>query len=411
MEASDGKRQELESAIADVESEIERLGTRQQEIDLQQQRNSQEHQDWHDQHGIHRSQIQGQLSALEPERQSRFSSLAAEEAKLSNRLQQIQRDASRPPAFQRMDEHERIAEEERVQVEREELSAKRAIVDDEFARRTADLNAELTSLDIAATEANGEQNRRNRDLQEAQNQLGGQVAEHQRHLERLRSSLGTLVTEETARGTQSEAEMIATEHAREMESQLRAISQDRDQLAEEVRELGPLVEAQRDATSGQGAENLGHFFTESADEHRLAWRRWLAILLLAISGSIYFGLSTIAELKPAKEPDAGEIFHSVAVALLVIGLLLYAVRIASLQFRVHRNLEAVDRSKAAALRTYSRIVAAANNPEVRVALVASLADAVFRTPETGFIDQSSDQITLIERVAGSVGGRASGGGA
>lgn len=134
----------------------------------------------------------------------------------------------------------------------------------------------------------------------------------------------------------------------------------------------------------------------------------LVALLLAVAVAAALGLYTVDAVSPGENADPREVFHSAAVAILVIGLLLYVVRIASLQFRVHRNLEAVDRSKAAALRTYSRIVAAANSPEIRTALVSALADAVFRTPETGFIDQSADHVTLIERIAGSVGGRVPG---
>jgi hypothetical protein len=91
----------------------------------------------------------------------------------------------------------------------------------------------------------------------------------------------------------------------------------------------------------------------------------------------------------------------------VIGLLLYAVRLVSLQFRVHRHLEVVDSNKAAALKTFPRLVAAPSEPDVRKAVAVVLAEAVFRSGESGFVDAGADHITLFERVAASAGDRIS----
>lgn len=189
-----------------------------------------------------------------------------------------------------------------------------------------------------------------------------------------------------------------------MEAQLTAISEDRDRLVGELEELAPLVEAQREVTSGHGAEDLAAYYVDSADKHRTSWRRWLTLLIVTMVVSGGLGLLTVQIVAPGEEPELREVFHSVAVALLVVGLLLYLVRITSLQFRVHRNLEAIDRSKAAALRTYNRIVSGAT-PEVRGTLVATLAEAVFRTPDAGFVGDSSDHVTLIERVVGTASQR------
>lgn len=406
VEAGDRRtRGELESEIASVETSIEELSARQQEISNAQQNLNLENRSWADGQSIRRAEIQGQIAALEPKRQSQFSALSAREAQIASDIQRLQRDAQRPPGAQQIGPEERMRKEEELLSAKDDLVTERARVEDEFARRTAALQEELAQLDVEATKANRERGQQDRDLQEALAEVNGQLNGGQRRLTRLREALNTLLTEEAAHASTSEAEQLAAAKAREMEAQLEAISADRDRLAGEVQDLAPLVEAQRDATSAQGAENLGGFYSESADGHRTAWIISLVVLLVAVAGAAGLGLYTVNAVSPNDHADAKEIFHSAAVAILVIGLLLYVVRIASLQFRVHRNLEAVDRSKAAALRTYSRLVAAANSPEVRNALVSSLADAVFRTPETGFIDQSADHITLIERIAGSVGSR------
>jgi hypothetical protein len=307
-----------------------------------------------------------------------------------------------------MADDERIAAEEQVQSELDQIAAERAEVEDEFASRSAELQEGLSRLDVDATKQNAARNQQDRVLQEEGTDLNERISERQRELERLRGRLKVQIDEEAAAASGTEAEKRAQVKARAMEQELATISEDRDRLASEVQELAPLIEAQRDATSAQGAENLGSFYTESADRHRTAWIGWLIALLVTVAAAAYLGLHTVDDVTPREDPDAAELFHSVAVALFVVGLLLYVVRVASLQFRVHRNLEAVDRSKAAALRTFSRIVAAANSPDVRTALVGSLADAVFRTPETGFIDQSADHITLVERLAGSAAGRMNG---
>jgi hypothetical protein len=51
------------------------------------------------------------------------------------------------------------------------------------------------------------------------------------------------------------------------------------------------------------------------------------------------------------------------------------------------------------LAAFNRFVQAGTEPEVRDQLALTLAQAVFPLGETGLIDSSGDQITLIERMA------------
>jgi hypothetical protein len=78
------------------------------------------------------------------------------------------------------------------------------------------------------------------------------------------------------------------------------------------------------------------------------------ILGALVLGGIVGSLIVVLALHPSDDAKNGEIASKLTFGLLIIGLLLYVVRMTSLQFRVHRHLEAVSRNKAAALPTFNR---------------------------------------------------------
>lgn len=162
------------------------------------------------------------------------------------------------------------------------------------------------------------------------------------------------------------------------------------------------MEAQREAVGITAAADLNADYTEQADEHGTAWKRWGVALVISIAAAIAGGLLLFHE----DSVPAGKLTNGVVVEisrnLLIIGLLIYGVRLTSLQFRVHRHLEAVARNKAAALSTFNRMVVVATEPEIRNSLATVLAQSVFNSDETGFVDATGDHVTLIERVAGSL---------
>jgi len=63
---------------------------------------------------------------------------------------------------------------------------------------------------------------------------------------------------------------------------------------------------------------------------------------------------------------------------------------------VYRHLEIVARNNAAALDTFSRLVSAGSEPDVRTAIATILAEHVFKSDETGLIDPGSDHIKEAE---------------
>lgn len=174
------------------------------------------------------------------------------------------------------------------------------------------------------------------------------------------------------------------------------------EIEQQLESLAPVVEAQREAAGISGFAKLSTDYDAQADDHARAWKRWGAGLLISVAGSVVGSLLLFASERIPSGRIDNETVVTISRNLVVLGLLLYVVRLASLQFRVHRHLEAVARNKAAALSTFNRIIAVASEQEIRNAMATVLAQAVFSSDETGFVDGGNDHITLIERVASSV---------
>lgn len=208
--------------------------------------------------------------------------------------------------------------------------------------------------------------------------------------------------EELARAEPAAATEQMLEQTQRLREQLTQLEAQRAQYESRLQELAPLVEAQRDVTSASGAADLSREYERQVTDHQTEWKRWLRWLVATVIGAGIVGVGVVLAVHPEEDAGTPEVASAVAIELLVIGLVLYAVRITSLQFRVHRHLEAVARNKAAALATFNRIVSAGTEPEVRSVLAAALAQAVFSSENTGFIDAASDHITLVERLAAPV---------
>jgi hypothetical protein len=127
----------------------------------------------------------------------------------------------------------------------------------------------------------------------------------------------------------------------------------------------------------------------------------VALIVAAVAGYLIIDAN-----RPPDDATTARIVSAITLDLLIVGLLIYVVRVASHQFSVHRHLASVARNKASALSTFNRIVSAGTEAETRTALAAVLAQAVFMSDETGFIDASGGQVTLIERLAAPVTQRA-----
>lgn len=179
-----------------------------------------------------------------------------------------------------------------------------------------------------------------------------------------------------------------------------------DELRKQIAAAGPAIEAAREAAGVSGAEDLALAYDDQAKMHHSAWRIWGVGLIVSIVVAIPVSVFVVLWKRPDGTITDAEVVGRLLLDLFVIGLVLYVVRVCSLQFRVHRHLEVVHRSKAAALKTFARLVAVGSDPAARDAVAVVLAQSVFSSDQSGFIDSTGDHITLIERVVGPVTQRA-----
>jgi hypothetical protein len=178
-----------------------------------------------------------------------------------------------------------------------------------------------------------------------------------------------------------------------------------ERLRERLAEIEAVAESLRPEAGVQASRELGAIFEAEARWHSVSRERWLRFLVVALIFAAVLGWIVIFFTHPKSHATNGEIVSALAVEVLVVGLLLYGVRIASMQFRAHRHLEAIARNKAAALRTFSQMIVVASEPEIRSQIATILASSVFASADSGVQDTSEDQVTLPERVAAAVTSR------
>jgi hypothetical protein len=311
------------------------------------------------------------------------------------------------------------------------LRARRSALAEErraLQERIADLQERRTNVERdVATASSGRQPERTRlqyEAERAERLLGeadrpSEIADARNAGREARDRLAELNqddAEDQARAQQRRAELDAETEPQQrrlnvveqdltrVEQQLQARESDAQAeraraLEERLLELAPVVEAQREAAGATGVADLSRDYAAQADVQAKSWKAWGVVFLIAVAAAVGGSLLLFADDTVSSGKVTATTVVTVARNLLIVGLLLYVVRLAALQFRVHRHLETVSRSKASALSTFNRIIAVASEREVRAALATVLAESVFRAEDTGFIDSGQDHITLIERIA------------
>ena len=200
-----------------------------------------------------------------------------------------------------------------------------------------------------------------------------------------------------------------TQELEDANAQIAELKAAHAELSAEVESRKDLVEAARGSTGSSGAEDLANAYEAQAEDHERDWKRWGCGLCVALVAALIGGAGLLALNAPPDNATTSELISHLAVDILVIGLLIYAVRLTSLQFSVHRHLQAVANNKAAALNTFARIVSTGSSADTRDRLAEVLAHHVFISDSTGFLDVASDQITLPERLVDPVAKRVAGG--
>lgn len=321
------------------------------------------------------------LTEAVDETQGELAHLRDQRARTRSRLTQLETDIGvETNSFERQAEEidRRIAAAGGMvnQDVRAQLQSQRARLADEHHGRLSDLEADLSRTRAVLTE-----------LDEREPVVTASL---------------DFAREELARANGDKDTTKQLEEAKELRARLAALEADRVRLAEEIEESRPAVEAYRQVASSSGAEDLAAAYEAEADRHAEQWRFWLKWLLGAVAATLGLGVGTILVGRPGDDATTQELVSSLALDALVLGILLYLVRLTASQFRVHRHLEAVGRSKAAALNTFRRIVVGPSDADARAAVAVALAQAVFAPDATGFVDPSQDQVTFVERVVGPV---------
>lgn len=166
------------------------------------------------------------------------------------------------------------------------------------------------------------------------------------------------------------------------------------ELERRLAELEPLV---RRGAGAAAAVELERAHDARARKHRDAWRRarlGLAASLL-VTGVVALGAHW--QLQPPERATAAETISASLTSFLLIGLALYVVRIAAQSYRAHRHLDVVNTQKADALRTFNEMIGMERHPEVQAAIATALAGFVFASEGSGFLSDSAEHVTLIER--------------
>jgi hypothetical protein len=174
----------------------------------------------------------------------------------------------------------------------------------------------------------------------------------------------------------------------------------RSEAAEVKRQLEgqrDLANEFRDAARESAGQELSGVFLDRAGDCKDAAMIWLVALAMASIGAIVGAIVTFNKVRPDEGSHDPHDLAGLGLGLFILGILAFAVRICAQNYRVNRHLEAVARSKAAAISTFQRLVSSVEEEEVKSAVTLTLAQAIFTTEETGLVDGSGDHVTLVER--------------
>ena len=195
----------------------------------------------------------------------------------------------------------------------------------------------------------------------------------------------------------------------EMRDVLGSLRQEAADLRRELEARRDLVGEFRDAARESAGQELAGVFLSRAKDCQGAASSWLKALVVASLVAIAGAILTFTAVRPEKGTNDPHDLAALGLGLFILGILAFGVRICAQNYRVNRHLEAVARSKAAAISTFQRLVSSVEDADVKSAVTLTLAQAVFTPEETGLVDGSGDHVTLVERavlptVARSTGG-------
>jgi hypothetical protein len=194
---------------------------------------------------------------------------------------------------------------------------------------------------------------------------------------------------------------VSAERLQKLQEQFSQLQETADQF----RTLAPLVESQRQVIGQSGAADLSAYYAKRARDHAESFVKWAVILFATIALFGAVAVIFVYKTRPSDNATNAQIVTHILTDLLVLGLVVFVVRFASLQTRGHRHMQFVASNKSNALSTFNRIVAGQDDPEVRATVASALAQAVFKSEDAIFSDASHDTVTIIERMGAVVSSR------
>lgn len=170
-----------------------------------------------------------------------------------------------------------------------------------------------------------------------------------------------------------------------------------NQAEQQTIELGKIIEAAKQA----GAEiGVGAFTTEFSEEAKGIQKRaniWLwATFFLAVATASFAYLSFIGSLTPVAPDGNSDLttyywIHSVTSKFVLLGVLITSTLWCGRVYKALSHQVAINKHRAAALKTFQAFVNAAETPEIKDAVLIETTRAIFGLAQTGYLGESDQQ--------------------
>ena len=109
--------------------------------------------------------------------------------------------------------------------------------------------------------------------------------------------------------------------------QLEELRREAAELRSQLEAIEPVVEAGRVAAGESASIDLAEVYSKQADDHATDWRSWRWIFLGSVALAIAGSLAVVLIGRPSGEATSAEAVSRFLIDLLIIGLLLYLVRV------------------------------------------------------------------------------------
>lgn len=206
----------------------------------------------------------------------------------------------------------------------------------------------------------------------------------------------------TAKAERAAGRLVGSDEAiadaRKLRDELDQLEARAAEINKELDSKADLVRGLRQVSGKQSSSELAEVFGDRANELGESSKGWLKALIGAAGVALAGSIAAFVVFTPDNTSSIdGDDISRLTLMIFIIGLLVYGVRICAQGYRSSRHLEAVARSKEAALSTFTRFSSQFESEDIRAAAALALAQAAFAIEETGLIDGSTDQVTVIER--------------